>query len=61
MDKTMSRWNYIVWVGATPDYYVNYEDAKRAYDEWIDEGYDDVHLYSSDSKLIYSEETKKNG
>ena len=25
-----------------------------AYDEWIDEGYDDVHLYSSDSKLIYS-------
>ena len=57
----MSRWNYIVWVGATPDYYVNYEDAKRAYDEWIDEGYDDVYLYSSDSKLIYSEETKKNG
>ena len=54
----MSRWNYIVWVGATPDYYVNYEDAKRAYDEWIDEGYDDVYLYSADSKLIYSEETK---
>ena len=54
----MSRWNYIVWVGATPDYYVNYEDAKRAYDEWIDEGYDDVYLYSADSKLIHSEETK---
>jgi len=38
----MSRWNYIVWVGATPDYYVNYKDALRAYDEWIDKGYDDV-------------------
>lgn len=48
------KWNYIVWVGATPDYYVNYKDAKRAYDEWIDEGYDDVHLYAADSKLIDS-------
>jgi hypothetical protein len=47
----MSRWNYIVWVGATPDYYVNYEDAQRAYDEWIDKGYDDVII----------EEIKKDG
>ncbi len=47
----MSRWNYIVWVCATPDYYVNYEDAQRAYDEWIDKGYDDVII----------EEIKKDG
>mgnify|MGYP003149286415 FL=1 len=51
-ENVENKWRYIVWVGATPDYYVNYDDAKRAYDEWIDEGYDDVHLYAADSKLI---------
>ena len=46
IDKIFIRkkWNYIVWVGATPDYYVNYDDARRAYNEWVDEGYDDVQL-----------------
>jgi len=51
-ENVENKWRYIVWVGATPDYYVNYDDAKRAYDEWIDEGYDDVYLYAADSKLI---------
>ena len=35
-------WRYIVWVGGVDDYYKNYEDAKRAFDEWKDKGYDDV-------------------
>jgi|TARA_Y100000033_G_C2717201_1_gene96391 hypothetical protein len=38
----MSKWQYIVWVGGTDDYYVTFEDAQRAYDEWLDKGYDDV-------------------
>tara|TARA_B100000927_G_C16387271_1_gene437871 strand:- start:840 stop:1010 length:171 start_codon:yes stop_codon:yes gene_type:complete len=37
-----SNWRYIVWVGGVDDYYKNYEDAKRAFDEWEDKGYDDV-------------------
>ena len=39
------KYKYIVWVGATPDYYVEYEDALRAYNEWLDKGYDDVQLF----------------
>ena len=35
-------WRYIVWVGGVDDYYKNYNDAKRASDEWKDKGYDDV-------------------
>tara|TARA_R100001079_G_C4306535_1_gene93349 strand:+ start:277 stop:429 length:153 start_codon:yes stop_codon:yes gene_type:complete len=38
-------YKYIVWVGATPDYYAEYEDALRAYNEWLDKGYDDVQLF----------------
>tara|TARA_R100000234_G_C4985115_1_gene172832 strand:+ start:558 stop:701 length:144 start_codon:yes stop_codon:yes gene_type:complete len=37
-----NKWKYIVWVGGTDDYYTTLEDAQRDYDEWIDEGYDDV-------------------
>ena len=51
----MGEWNYIVWVGDTPDYYMNYEIAKKVYDKWIDEGYDDVYFYATDSKLIKDE------
>ena len=40
----MKKFNYIVWVGATPDYYINYEDAISDYNDWIDKGYDDVVL-----------------
>ena len=37
-------YTYIVWVGGVDDYYVNYSDAKRDYDYWINQGYDDVIL-----------------
>ena len=40
----MNKWKYIVWVGGCDDYYVDYEQAKKHYDEWIDKGYDDVIL-----------------
>ena len=43
-ERKMKKFNYIVWVGATPDYYINYEDAIRDYNDWIDKGYDDVVL-----------------
>jgi hypothetical protein len=39
-----NKYNWIVWVGDTPDYYVDYKDAERDYDEWIDDGYDDVKI-----------------
>ena len=57
-NKKNDNWNYIVWVGACDDYYKNYDDAKRDYDEWVDDGYDDVHLY----KLLHStvKERKQN-
>ena len=58
------EWKYVVWVGACDDYYVDYEQAKKHYDEWIDKGYDDVHLQAlSDVKrkdnLYILEETKE--
>jgi len=40
----MSKYKYIVWVGDCDDYYTTYERAKEHYDEWIEQGYDDVHL-----------------
>ena len=42
LNRRGKEWKYIVWVGGTDDYYVHFEDAQRAYDEWIDKGYDDV-------------------
>jgi len=44
----MAKYKYIVWVGGVDDYYKNYEDAKRAYNEWIDKGYDDVQIEEID-------------
>ena len=35
-------YTYIVWVGGVDDYYVNYNEAKKDYDKWIDQGYDEV-------------------
>ena len=40
----MSSYKWIVWVGGCDDYYVNYEDSKKAYDQWIEDGYDEVQL-----------------
>jgi len=39
---------WIVWVGGCDDHYVNYEDAKKAYDQWIEDGYDDVTIEKID-------------
>jgi len=41
---TDSNYKYVVWVGGCDDYYTTYENAKEHYDEWIEQGYDDVHL-----------------
>tara|TARA_B100000212_G_scaffold296966_1_gene240532 strand:+ start:496 stop:669 length:174 start_codon:yes stop_codon:yes gene_type:complete len=37
-------WRYVVWVGGCDDYYVDYSTAKEHYDEWINQGYDEVQL-----------------
>jgi len=39
---TKIKYRYIVWVGGVDDYYVNYNEAKKDYDKWIDQGYDEV-------------------
>ena len=36
------RYKYIVWVGGVDDYYANYSDAIRNYNEWKSQGYDEV-------------------
>ena len=38
----MNKFKYIVWVGGVDDYYINYLNAKRDYDNWINQGYNDV-------------------
>lgn len=38
------KYKYIVWVGGVDDYYVYYKDAKRDYDYWISQDYDEVVL-----------------
>ena len=54
----MNKWKYIVWVGGCDDYYVDYEQAKKHYDEWIEKGYDDVFLTEiqkdGTEKIIYN-------
>ena len=35
---------YIVWVGGIDDHYTSEEEAKKAKQEWIDDGYDDVQI-----------------
>ena len=40
----MAKFRYVVWVGGVDDYYTNYDSAKEHYDEWIEQGYHDVHL-----------------
>jgi len=41
-EEEKMKYNYIVWVGGVDDYYVNYSDAKRDYDEWVSQDYDEV-------------------
>ena len=37
-------WRYIVWVGGNDDYYKKIADAKKDFEYWVDDGYDDVFL-----------------
>jgi hypothetical protein len=37
-----NKFKYIVWIGGVDDYYSNYKDAKIAYNNWVEQGYDDV-------------------
>ena len=55
-------WRYIVWVGGVDDYYTDYDRAKKHYDEWIEQGYDDVVLLDlqNNKELYNSESIKKN-
>ena len=46
----MSIYKYVVWVGGCDDYYTTYERAKERYDQWIEQGYDDVHLQEVQDK-----------
>ena len=45
-----NQWKYIVWVGGVDDYYTTYEKAKEHYDEWTEQGYDDVILEKIEEK-----------
>ena len=38
------NYNYIVWVGGVDDYYVNYSDAIRDYNDWKSQGCDDLFI-----------------
>lgn len=37
-----NKYNYIVWIGGVDNYYIYYDDAKKDYDNWINQGYNDV-------------------
>tara|TARA_R110000824_G_scaffold356857_1_gene544126 strand:+ start:44 stop:196 length:153 start_codon:yes stop_codon:yes gene_type:complete len=38
--KYKQGWRWIVWVGDVDDYYVDYDTAKKHFDESIEKGYD---------------------
>ena len=44
MDDYKNGWRYIVWVGGNDDYYKKIADAKKDFEYWVDDGYDDVFL-----------------
>ena len=44
---------YIVWVGGIDDHYASEEEAKKAKQEWIDDGYDDVHIEVEEGEYIW--------
>ena len=37
-------YKYVVWVGGCDDYYNDLNKAREHYNEWIEQGYDDVYL-----------------
>ena len=49
--SNFGEWKYIVWVGGVDDYYKTYERAKEHYDEWIEQGYDDVIIERLSQKV----------
>jgi hypothetical protein len=53
--KEEYKYKYIVWTGGVDDYFTNYKQAKKVYNEWIDLGYDDVQIEKIDNivKEIY--------
>ena len=53
-------YNYIVWVGGVDDYYINYEDAKRDYNYWINQVYNDVILEEIQCLKIQEMKVEKN-
>tara|TARA_R100000458_G_C8104754_1_gene130005 strand:+ start:192 stop:443 length:252 start_codon:yes stop_codon:yes gene_type:complete len=55
-------WPYVLWVGGVDCYYTEYDRAKKDYDEWIEQGYDDVVLLDlqNNKELYNSEPIKKN-
>jgi len=38
------KYNYIVWVGDIDDYYVDLDRATEHFEEWLEQGYDEVIL-----------------
>ena len=48
----MSNYKYVVWVGSCDDYFTTYQRAKEHYDEFIEQGYDDVHLMGVNDEKI---------
>ena len=53
--KEKYKYKYIVCTGGVDDYFTNYKQAKKVYNEWIDLGYNDVQIEKSDKivKEIY--------
>ena len=44
MSEYSKGWKYIVWVGGCDDYFFTYKEAKEHYDQWIEQGYDNLFL-----------------
>jgi len=41
----MKEYNYVVWVGGTEiGQYATEDEANEVYDDWIEEGYQDVQI-----------------
>ena len=50
--KLKETYNYTVWVGGTCNYHTDYDKAIEDFDEWVEDGYDDVVLSRIDSDTI---------
>ena len=40
----MDNYKYVLWLGVFDYYYTSYKKAKKDYDRWVEQGYDDVYL-----------------